>query len=575
MGNGFLKSVRVVLGVATFGAFVFSAATEARFQQSKVSNQIQYKAGEILVKLKNENSLVNTNQLISKSVINSFSEKFDITPIRQSDESLILIHAENGASTEQLLEEANRNQNIEYSEPNYIYRISNIVDGAFDVNTPSDPKFNLDWGLFNNGQVDSDGHAGKVGSDIGATKAWTLQTGSKDIKVAVIDTGVDYNHEELKDNILINTKEVANNGIDDDGNGFIDDVRGWNFNAKSNNPMDDNEHGTHVSGTIGAKANNGVGTAGVNWNVSILPVKFLDADGSGTLADAVEAIKYATKMGVHVMNNSWGGGGYSKTLFNTIKEARDKGILFVAAAGNEYNDNDKNKSYPASYDLENVISVAATDNRDHLATFSNFGVKSVHLAAPGVNVFSTVPMSKGGYDTFSGTSMACPHVVGAAALVWAANPTFDYKQIKARLLNTVDRISGLSNKVSTGGRLNVYNALINKTSKKIKMPKKWKSESIVLESEHPYQNNVKSVVKQWSRKNAKFVRLHFNYVQTEAGFDKVVIKDGNGEIIDEISGEQKNFSSNYAEGENIVVEFLSDASGVGSGFVIDKIEYLD
>ncbi len=460
MGNGFFKSVKVVLSTALVSV-MFSAATEARFQKFEISNQQKYKPGEILVKLKNQNSF---NSFSAHNLVSKLSQKFDVSLIpQQMDESLVIIRAENGTSTEQLLSEANQDSSVEYSEPNYIYRITTLIQNAANVNVPADPKFNLDWGLLNNGQVDSEGHAGKAGSDIGATQAWAMATGSKNIKVAVIDTGVDYNHEELKENIMINTKEIAGNGIDDDGNGFIDDVHGWNFDGKNNDPMDDNEHGTHVSGTIGAKANNGVGTAGVNWNVSILPVKFLNSDGSGSLADAVEAIKYATKMGVNVMNNSWGGGGYSKTMYSAIKDARDKGILFVAAAGNEYNNNDKEKAYPASYDLENVVAVAATDNRDRLATFSNFGAKSVHLAAPGVNIFSTIPTSKGGYDTFSGTSMACPHVVGAAALLWSANPTFDYKQIKNRLLQTVDKVSTLSGKVLSGGRLNVYKALINKT----------------------------------------------------------------------------------------------------------------
>jgi subtilisin family serine protease len=315
--------------------------------------------------------------------------------------------------------------------------------------------------MKNTGQKDAEGSDGVAGADIGATKAWNLSKGSSDVSVAVIDTGVDYTHEELKDNIFINTGEIAGNGKDDDGNGFIDDVHGWNFAGKNNDPMDDNKHGTHCSGTIGAKGDNGIGTAGVTWNVKILPIKFLTGSGSGTLADAVEAIKYATKMGVKLMSNSWGGGGFSQTMFDAIKAAETKGILFVAAAGNETNNNDTKATYPSGYKLENVISVAAIDNRDNLATFSNYGQKTVHIAAPGVKIYSTVPMSMGGYATFSGTSMACPHVSGAAALLWSTNKDWTYKQIKDRLLMTKDPVAGLKSKTYAGGRVNVYNAMMN------------------------------------------------------------------------------------------------------------------
>ena len=572
MGNGFLTSVKVVLSVASIALLMADQAAEAKFNQSVNSNHIKYKLSEILIKLKNQNS---ANGFAAHGLLSDLSEKFDVSMNRLSDESLVLIRAENGTSMEQLREQAAQNSQVEYAEPNYVYYITDILDTASDPVIPNDPKFNLDWGLLNNGQADSDGHKGKSGSDIGATKAWAISKGVRDIKVAVIDTGVDYNHEELKENIMINTKETSGNGIDDDGNGFIDDVRGWNFNAKNNNPMDDNEHGTHVSGTIGAKGNNAVGTAGVVWNVQILPVKFLSSEGSGTLADAVEAINYATKMGVNVMNNSWGGGGYSKTMYNAIKDARDKGILFVAAAGNEYNNNDNEKAYPASYDLENVISVAATDNRDKLATFSNYGVKSVHLAAPGVNIFSSIPTDKGGYDTFSGTSMACPHVVGAAALLWSVNPGFDYKQIKNRLMATVDLVSGLSTKVMSGGRLNVYNALVNKTSKKVKIPKKWKFDKVTIESEHPYKNDAKLDPIKLTHAGAKMIRVHFQKVATEKSFDIITIKDANGDLVDEVSGVLSGYSTNYFEGDTLYVGFNSDGVGVNFGFAIDKIEYLD
>src|SRR5581483_9480799 len=193
--------------------------------------------------------------------------------------------------------------------------------------------------------------------------------------------------------------------------------------------MDDCDHGTHVAGTIGAVGNNGIGTSGVNWQVSLLAVKFLDKDGNGTNAAAVDSIRYAIKMHANVISNSWGGTGNSRAIRDAIEDARDAGILFVAAAGNEGMNNDDTPAYPASYDLDNIISVAATDHRDLLPWWSNVGPSTVHLAAPGIEIFSTLPKKKYGY--MSGTSMATPHVSGAAALLWAANRKLDYLDVKS------------------------------------------------------------------------------------------------------------------------------------------------
>ncbi|MFQ6113945.1 MAG: S8 family peptidase, partial [bacterium] len=287
------------------------------------------------------------------------------------------------------------------------------------------------------------------------------QTGSKSIIVGVIDTGVDPEHEDLAANIRINQGEFGsgkeNNNVDDDGNGFVDDFQGWDFINDDNDPFDDNDHGTHVSGTVGAVGNNNKGVVGVNWNVSILPLKFLGSDGSGTSIDAIEAILYATDMGAKVLSNSWGGGGFSRTLEDAVKFARDHGVLFVAAAGNESSNNDSFPTYPANYEVDNVISVAASTSRDNLAGFSNFGKRTVDLAAPGSNIVSTLPLNR--YGSLSGTSMATPHVSGAAALVWAQYPNITMSQVKIRILGSVDRNSDLANRVATGGRLNVNKAL--------------------------------------------------------------------------------------------------------------------
>jgi subtilisin family serine protease len=298
---------------------------------------------------------------------------------------------------------------------------------------------------------------------INASGAWNLSTGSTSVVVGVVDTGIDYSHPDLAANIWRNSGEIAGNGIDDDHNGFTDDVYGYDFVNNDGNPMDDNSHGTHVSGTIAGVGNNSQGVAGVNWNASLMALKFLDANGSGYVSDAVRAINYATMMrsqygvNVRVLNNSWGGGGFSSSLDAAIQASNNAGILFVAAAGNDAANNDASPHYPANYTSTNVISVAATDQNDRLASFSCYGATTVDLAAPGVSIYSTVINNR--YATYSGTSMATPHVTGVAALAWAYKPTATVAEIRNALLQGVDHLSALSGKVVTGGRLNAYNTL--------------------------------------------------------------------------------------------------------------------
>jgi len=372
-----------------------------------------------------------------------------------------------------VVEQLNAATNVEYAEPNYQYHA---------LLTPNDPSFNKLWGMENTGQT-----GGLEGADISATEAWDVTTGSDEVIIGVIDTGVDYKHEDLAENIYTNPGEDAwvipndptsGNGFDDDGNGKVDDYKGWNFVNDTNDPYDDNMHGTHVSGTIGAIGNNGKGVVGVNWHVKIMPLKFLAADGVGDTDDAIKAIIYATDMGAKILSNSWGGGAYSKALEDAIKYANDHGVLFVAAAGNDGVNTDEVPNYPSNYDVPNVISVAASDHGDQRALWggggggddcgftcssamaatpgSNYGPNTVDLAAPGKDVYSTVP---GGYRSLSGTSMATPHVAGAAGLLLAKNPALTYLQIRDILFSTVDELSSFQNITVTGGRLNLAAAL--------------------------------------------------------------------------------------------------------------------
>ena len=332
---------------------------------------------------------------------------------------------------------------IKYAEPDYTIRILQEI--------PDDPDFDKLWGLHNTGQ---DG--GTVDADIDAPEAWDITTGGS-VVVAVIDSGVNYNHEDLASNMWVNEGEIPDNGVDDDGNGYIDDYLGWDFCNEDNDPMDDNDHGTHCSGTIGATGNNGKGVVGVNWTVKIMPLKFLNQCGSGNMSGAIEAILYSKNMGARISSNSWGGvGEYSQALYDAIQEFGNEGGLFVAAAGNEGNDNDNKPSYPASYDLPNIVAVAATDRNDNLASFSNFGVASVDVAAPGVDIYSTVIA---GYEWFNGTSMAAPHVAGIAALIKTQYPDLGFDGIKNAILNSIDFKPSLGGKILTEGRVNALNAL--------------------------------------------------------------------------------------------------------------------
>ncbi len=357
------------------------------------------------------------------------------------------------AAVPQALEALQRMPFIEFAEPNYIYQHS-----AVSV----DP-------LFTNGSLWGMTSTNAFGT--GAATSWANNnTGSSDVVIAVIDEGIDNQHEDLASNCWVNPGETPNDGIDNDGNGYTDDIYGWDFDGNNNSTFDGagDDHATHVAGTIGGLANS-VGVVGMNWNVKMMSCKFLGSAG-GTTANAVKAVDYITALkvkGVNIVasNNSWGGGGFSTALYSAISRANTAGVLFIAAAGNSGTNNDRTASFPGNYSipnkvggktypaLSNMIVVAAIASNGTLASFSQYGAKSVHIGAPGVNIFSSLPYNK--YDSYNGTSMATPHVAGAAALYKAKNPSATAATIKAAILNSATKISSLTGKCVTGGCLNV------------------------------------------------------------------------------------------------------------------------
>lgn len=348
------------------------------------------------------------------------------------------------------------NPDVEYIEPNYLISLKSEVVPSPD---PKDPSFKKQWGLKNDGKNGSIFSSGIAGEDINAINAWSISKGNKDVKIAVIDTGVDYTHPDLKNQILINEAELNGKpGVDDDGNGYIDDIYGYDFANKDGDPQDGHGHGTHCAGVIGA-SHDGQGVVGVMADVKILPIKFLSDSGSGETIDAISAIDYAIKRGVQIMSNSWGGGEKEQALEDAIKAADKAGIIFVAAAGNDSADNDSVDSFPANYDVPNVISVASITNKGALSSFSNYGIKKVHVAAPGSSILSTY--KNGGYTTMSGTSMATPHVSGIAGLILAKEPNLKPFEVKERLINTSVKSSKLSKASLSGGRVDAFRALTN------------------------------------------------------------------------------------------------------------------
>ncbi|HEY8805567.1 MAG TPA: S8 family serine peptidase [Clostridium sp.] len=411
------------------------SGTKSKIMSIYKKNKVRknFKQGEILVKIKSGTS---------NSAVESVEKKYSMKTKKHLKKQLDVVKFDSKKySVDEVLLNLNNNPNVEYAEPNYISKLSS---------SPSmEPYFNKMWGLNN---------TTTKGIDIDVENAWKTTTGNPNLVVGIIDTGIDYNHEDLKSNIWTNTKEIAGNGIDDDNDGYIDDYNGWNFAYDTNNSYDDNSHGTHVSGIIAASAN-GKGIVGVAPTVKIMPLKAADDQGDLYTSDVISAIQYGISHGVKLFNCSFGCEDFSQTEYDAFKNSN---ALFVCAAGNgDANGNGLNndnaiKNYPSSFDLPNIISVASMETDGTLSTFSNYGLVSVDIAAPGRDIYSTVP---GGYGYKSGTSMATPYVTGVAALALSTNMNLTPIEIKNSIMKSTNKLPKLVKKISTGAIVDAFGAM--------------------------------------------------------------------------------------------------------------------
>ncbi|MDT4895576.1 MAG: hypothetical protein QOH25_653 [Acidobacteriota bacterium] len=414
-------------------------------EESEITEE-ETRGGEVLVRFRPGTTLESIKALAVKNN-DRFEDEYE------SVNGLVALEDEDGLDAETVASEYRSLPDVEYAEPVFEIHLDHSSPGKHKH--ADDVRFAEQWSLENTGQ-----NGGKTNADISALRAWFKTTGSRKVVVAVLDSGVEYTHFDLINNMWERPADMS--PYFDDELGEFNDLHGFNATDRLRDPMDDNGHGTHCAGIIGAEGNNGYGIAGINWDVKIMPLKFLDANGSGTTKDAIEAINYVIErkragVNVRVISASWGSTQKSRALHDAIKKAGDEGILFVAAAGNNSDDSDKRPHFPAGYDLPNMVAVAALDRNDQLASFSNYGAKSVHIAAPGKEILST--WLKGEFYVASGTSMATPEVAGVAALILSTSPKMSVKELRDRLFNSVDKLDSLKGKVVTGGRINAAKAV--------------------------------------------------------------------------------------------------------------------
>jgi subtilisin family serine protease len=463
-----MKSLKSIALVSCASLILFSCQKETFEKQdlrldlesaangAQVTGQPEFVPNELLVKFKKGTTAAARGKALGLLKASLKEHVHTAAMKRGGDEQGVLLLSVNANALEAIAK-AKGFVEVEYAEPNWIYKHQFTSNDTYFTNGSL-------WGMYGEGTSP----ANQFGS--GAATAWANgKTGSVNVFVGIIDEGYMFAHTDLAANAGVNPGEIAGNGKDDDVNGLVDDIYGWDFAGNNNTVFDGvgDDHGTHVAGTIGGVGGNRAGVAGVVLNVKMLNAKFLGSNG-GTAANAIKSVDYFTnlktrtsnRIPIVATNNSWGGGGFSQALKDAISRANDADILFIAAAGNSGANNDVTSSFPSNYDVPNVIAVAAIASNGGLASFSQYGATTVDLGAPGVGIWSTVPVSSkrsviSGYATYNGTSMATPHVTGAAALYKSINPTATAAEIKAAILSKAKPTSSLTGKCVTGGRLNV------------------------------------------------------------------------------------------------------------------------
>jgi subtilisin family serine protease len=460
-----MKFKHLLLPVVASGMILTTSCEKESFtpqeeEAIEIGAQYEFVPNQVLVKFKSGNEIGTKAKSTALSMIEGVVvETISTSAMKAASQvdgsnnnDLLLVSTK--LSTLEAISQLSKLREIEYAEPNYIYKHNATSNDTYYTNGSL-------WGMYG----DASSPSNQYGSQ--AAEAWAAgNTGSGSVYIGIIDEGYMNTHEDLAANAGTNPGEVAGNGLDDDGNGYVDDVYGWDFDGDDSSIFDgvDDDHGTHVAGTIGGVGNNGIGVAGVSWNVKMLSGKFLGRRG-GTTANAIKAVDYFTDLkqrhGINLVatNNSWGGGGFSQGLYDAIERANQAGILFIAAAGNATNDNDASLSYPGSYDNSNIITVASITSSGAISSFSNYGATTVDIGAPGSGIYSAIPVrSKGqiisSYASYNGTSMATPHVSGAAALYAASHPGASAVEIKSAIMSSAVPTSSLTGKCVTGGRLN-------------------------------------------------------------------------------------------------------------------------
>lgn len=449
-----VKAATVFVAVSVlFSGNPAEAQTQAR-QTEFTENGLEYVSGEIIVKLKGKSKSLTAQAFVGKAV----TEKSMTLKGSWSGLNMHQFKIANKTQMKTTLQDLKADPEVEYAEPNYILRAPGDVPEGHSAVSFSQARSAA-------AQVAGTSAVGiyaQTQAPIALPHTWAelSTTSGSPVVVAVIDTGVDYNHTIFQESgaIWTNEREIPNNGIDDDGNGYIDDVRGWNFVNGNNNPMDDNYHGTHVAGIVLGVTQDLFASPMAPAKIRIMPLKFLDADGAGATSDAVQAIYYAVNNGARVLNNSWGGGGYSRSLLDAVSYAYSHRVVFAAAAGNASSNNDAVPTYPAGYSVPNVISVAATNDYDVLASYSNYGAASVHVGAPGSGIWSSMPGNM--FGSISGTSMATPFVAGLAATILYENTSLSAYQVRDLIFTGADPVRSLQNRTITKARINTFNSVL-------------------------------------------------------------------------------------------------------------------